>query len=88
VVFFSFWLSHVPDDRFERFWQAVGATLRPGGRAFLIDSLPDETATARDHPMPDEDGCQERRLNDGRSFQIVKLFRDPATLAARLSALG
>lgn len=88
VVFFSFWLSHVPEDRFERFWQTVGAALRLGGRAFLIDSLPDETSTARDHRMPDEDGRQERRLNDGRSFQIVKLFRGPADLTARLSALG
>jgi demethylmenaquinone methyltransferase/2-methoxy-6-polyprenyl-1,4-benzoquinol methylase len=38
--------------------------------------------------MPDPDGIQERRLNDGRSFRIIKLFRGPAELASDLQALG
>jgi hypothetical protein len=29
-----------------------------------------------------------RRLNDGRTFQIVKNFYDPADLAARCAAAG
>lgn len=40
VAFFSFWLSHVPDDRLDAFWGRVAAELRPGGRAYLIDSHP------------------------------------------------
>jgi demethylmenaquinone methyltransferase/2-methoxy-6-polyprenyl-1,4-benzoquinol methylase len=88
AVFFSFWLSHVPEDRFAAFWSKVAAALRPGGRAWLIDSLPDQTSTASDHRMPDQDGIQERRLNDGRTFRIVKLFREPADLEGRLQALG
>ena len=44
VVFFSFWLSHVPEERFAEFWALVRAALRPGGRVFLIDSGPPETA--------------------------------------------
>ena len=39
VVFFSFWLSHVPQDRFEWFWSLVDRALVPGGRVFLIDNL-------------------------------------------------
>jgi 2-polyprenyl-3-methyl-5-hydroxy-6-metoxy-1,4-benzoquinol methylase len=88
AVFFSFWLSHVPNDRVESFWTKVAAALRPGGRAFFIDSLPDRTSTAHDHRMPDPEGIQERRLNDGRTFRIVKLFRMPEQLTTELHALG
>lgn len=34
VVFFSFWLSHVPRARFEAFWSLVASCLVPGGRVF------------------------------------------------------
>lgn len=88
ALFFSFWLSHVPADRFASFWSTVAAALRPGGRAFFVDSLPDQTSTANNHRMPDPEGIQERRLNDGRSFRIVKLFREPAELTRELQALG
>jgi len=87
-VFFSFWLSHVPAERLAPFWSSVAAALQPGGRVFFIDSLPDPTSTANNHRMPDPDGIQERRLNDGRSFRIVKLFREPAELTSDLQALG
>lgn len=38
VVFFSFWLSHVPRARFPAFWALVRSCLAPGGRVFLIDN--------------------------------------------------
>ncbi len=88
VVFFSFWLSHVPPGRFEPFWRTVSAALKPGGRVFFVDSLPDESSTARDHRMPGADGVQERLLNDGRSVRVVKLFHEPRGLEERLRALG
>jgi 2-polyprenyl-3-methyl-5-hydroxy-6-metoxy-1,4-benzoquinol methylase len=31
VVFFGFWLSHVPPDRFEAFWAMVADCLKPDG---------------------------------------------------------
>jgi SAM-dependent methyltransferase len=89
VVFFSFWLSHVPPERFQSFWAAVAGALAPGGRVFFIDSLAEETSTARDHRLPRVgDVVQERRLNDGRTFRVVKLFHDPDELAAELQRLG
>jgi SAM-dependent methyltransferase len=88
AIFFSFWLSHVPTERFAPFWSSVATALQPGGRVFFIDSLPDQTSTANNHCTPDPDGIQERRLNDGRSFRIVKLFRQPAELTSALHALG
>ncbi len=89
VVFFSFWLSHVPEARFERFWETVRAALRPGGRVFFVDSLRVSTTTARDQPLPPPgDPVARRRLNDGREFDVVKVFYEPAELEARLAALG
>lgn len=88
TIFFSFWLSHVPTERFEEFWDRVAAALKPDGRVLLIDSLPAETSGAIDHRPPDTDGIQERKLDDGRSFRVVKLYCDPADLTDRLGALG
>ena len=80
VVFFSFWLSHVPEERFAEFWALVRSALRPGGRVFLIDSGPPEVAG---------DGeLQVRQLADGREFTIVKRFWQPDELAERVAGLG
>jgi demethylmenaquinone methyltransferase/2-methoxy-6-polyprenyl-1,4-benzoquinol methylase len=89
VCFFSFWLSHVPEERFESFWSKVARALRPEGRVFFIDSLRNEQAGAADHQLPD--GTQEtmqRRLADGREFRIVKRFHEIQALQDRLTALG
>lgn len=89
MVFFSFWLSHVPDERFQAFWQLVATALAPGAAAYLVDSAFDPTSTAKDHVLTDrEAGVVTRRLNDGREFQIVKFFYDPAALAAKLKSVG
>jgi demethylmenaquinone methyltransferase/2-methoxy-6-polyprenyl-1,4-benzoquinol methylase len=88
VVFFSFWLSHVPDDRFDAFWAVVASRLRPGGRVFLIDGLREQSSTATDHGPIDDSGIARRRLNDGRTFEVVKVFRTPEVLQRRLQRLG
>ena len=38
TVFFSFWLSHVPPERFDQFWALVDRCLLPTGRVFFIDN--------------------------------------------------
>jgi demethylmenaquinone methyltransferase/2-methoxy-6-polyprenyl-1,4-benzoquinol methylase len=89
LVFMSFWLSHVPDDRFDNFWDKVRASLAPGGSAYVIDSGWDMTSTARNHMRPDRDrGIAERKLNDGSLYRIVKVFHEPDALGARLRKLG
>lgn len=89
VVFFSFWLSHVPPERFDAFWGMVRDALAPGGRVFFIDSLRTELSTATDHRLAGEDDVVlERKLNDGRRFHIYKVFYDPAGLAVRLRSIG
>jgi len=89
VIFFSFWLSHVPPERFSRFWQLVGDCLAPGGRVFFVDSRHDETSTAIDHRLPGVGATTlRRRLNDGREFQIYKVYYDVSELEKRLGELG
>jgi 8-hydroxy-5-deazaflavin:NADPH oxidoreductase len=39
MVFFGFWLSHVPMAQFADFWQMVKVALKPNGRVFFVDSL-------------------------------------------------
>jgi ubiquinone/menaquinone biosynthesis C-methylase UbiE len=89
LLFFSFWLSHVPPSRFAAFWDLVQRALRPEGRVFFIDSLGTETMTARDQTVNDPQTLTSlRRLNDGQEFRIIKIFYQPADLMAQLSALG
>jgi 2-polyprenyl-3-methyl-5-hydroxy-6-metoxy-1,4-benzoquinol methylase len=88
-VFFGFWLSHVPPERFEDFWRLVRACLAPGGKVFLIDSIPDPTSTASNQPLPSgEAKTMKRLLNDGREYEIYKIFYEPADLSQRLQGLG
>lgn len=89
LVFFSFWLSHVPPERFAAFWRGVEEALVPGGRVFLVDSLHNRQGTARDHVLPAPDKTvAKRKLNDGREFEIVKVFYTPEMLAKKLEPLG
>ena len=88
VVFFAFWLSHVPASRFDAFWSMVQAALRPGGQAFFIDSVLETTSSARDHGPVDRSGVVHRKLNDGREFDVVKVFYEPGELERRLVDLG
>ena len=85
LVFFSFWLSHVPEERFDEFWSRVRAALGPGSRVFLVDSGAGDTA----HTGTDQaDGEETRSLADGRTFRIVKRRWRPDELAYRVAPLG
>ena len=88
LVFFGFWLSHVPEHRFQEFWALVKEMLAPSGRVLFMDGLREPTSTAVDHESLDDSGMVRRKLNDGREFQIVKVFHDPRTLQNRLDRLG
>ncbi|MBZ0281855.1 MAG: class I SAM-dependent methyltransferase [Anaerolineae bacterium] len=89
LVFFAFWLSHVPPEQLDGFLDKVRRATKPGGRIFAIDSLPDNTSSAANHEAyrPD-DIYHTRKLNDGREFKIVKIFYDPADLARKLAEHG
>jgi len=88
LVFFGFWLSHVPTERFIDFWQMVKDSLKPNGRVFFVDSLFDHTSPATNHIALHQNGYSERKLNDGRIYQVVKVFHEPVQLEKSLQELG
>lgn len=89
LVFFAFWLSHVPPERLTPFLETVKQATKPGGQVFIIDSLPDNTSSAANHAAYDPDDIYHvRKLNDGRSFKIVKVFYEAAALEQQLSDAG
>ncbi len=89
AVFFGFWISHVPYERLAAFLHMVAKALRPGGKIFFVDGRREPTSTAADHQLPQQDSqIMTRKLNDGRAFQIVKIFYDPTFLSERCTAVG
>ena len=87
-VFFGFWLSHVPVSRFAAFWDLLRTAVAPGGTVFLVDNRFHTDSSARNDRSDPRRVTQRRELNDGRAFEIVKVFYEPEGLAARLEPLG
>ncbi|NGO69219.1 class I SAM-dependent methyltransferase [Streptomyces boncukensis] len=81
TAFFAFWLSHVPPNQFTAFWTTVATALAPHGKAVFIDEGPAEA-------VREEVAATVRQLGDGSRYRIVKIFHDPGTLTADLTALG
>jgi SAM-dependent methyltransferase len=88
AVFFSAWLSHVPPQRFDRFWELVAESLdQTGGRVFFIDELP--AAEAHEQMIPGGVApLVERPLSSGARYRTVKVFYQPEELERRLTSLG
>jgi demethylmenaquinone methyltransferase/2-methoxy-6-polyprenyl-1,4-benzoquinol methylase len=87
ALVFGFWLSHVERDRTAAFLALAHRWLKPGGTVAILDSLPDPQSGAADHE-PVADDMATRRLDDGREFTIVKVYRPPNELATALSDAG
>jgi SAM-dependent methyltransferase len=91
VVFFSFWLSHVPRSRFAAFWSLVRSCLTPAGRVFLIDNRADPSAQpdVKDpyviDYLPD---LHVRRLDDGSQYRVVKVMYEADELASLIDTGG
>ena len=92
LVFFAFWLSHVPPDLVSAFLVKVGAAVRPKGHLFIIDQCDAYAAGPDDmvgfSHVSWEGIFEERMLRDGRTFRIVKVFYHPRLLAERMRQLG
>jgi ubiquinone/menaquinone biosynthesis C-methylase UbiE len=86
-LFCGFWLSHVPRHRLSDFLGLCRRWLKPGGRMAFIDSRRDRESSAIDHPQPEKD-MSVRRLDDGQTFTIVKVYWEPEELEAALLAAG
>jgi demethylmenaquinone methyltransferase/2-methoxy-6-polyprenyl-1,4-benzoquinol methylase len=85
AVFFGFWLSHVPEERFQGFWAKVADALNPGGHVVFVDDalrLDEELVYGADSDVV------ERVLSDGSRHRVVKMPHTPEGLQERLAALG
>jgi SAM-dependent methyltransferase len=83
VAVFTYWLSHVPTEEFAAFWGRVATALKPGGLALFVDSAPyPDTLAER------ESVAEPRRLDDGRTFSVVKRYWRPRELTSALDRLG
>jgi demethylmenaquinone methyltransferase/2-methoxy-6-polyprenyl-1,4-benzoquinol methylase len=85
VVFFGFWLSHVPRGLFESFWSRVADSLKDNGRVFFADDAyrtPDELIEG-----PSSSTIR-RRLEDGTSYRLVKVPYQPVALEEQLRKIG
>jgi 2-polyprenyl-3-methyl-5-hydroxy-6-metoxy-1,4-benzoquinol methylase len=85
LVFFAFWLSHVPPSHLSEFLSKVARTTKPGGRVFIVDEPRSDSNISGPNI---EDLYQERTLNDGRTFRIVKVYHDPQEIARELEKQG
>jgi SAM-dependent methyltransferase len=81
VVMFTYWLSHVPDDRLAAFWAGVRSALKPGGRVFVVDS-------ASPSPPPSGGRPEPRQLADGRQFTVLKRYWGVDELESDLRSRG
>ena len=82
LVFFAFWLSHVPPSRLDAWLGTVLRAVRPGGALVIVDEY---APTLEDEQMALADIYARRPLADGRTFTIVKVFYDLADLHTRLA---
>ncbi len=85
TVFFGFWLSHVPLERFASFWSTVADALEPGGRVFFVD---DAYRTAAELIEGEASSTVRRELEDGRAFRVVKVPHRTQQLEALIRGLG
>ncbi|WP_009632771.1 class I SAM-dependent methyltransferase [Synechocystis sp. PCC 7509] len=89
LVFFSFWLSHIPPIKVDEFLSKVYDSVIPGGKVLIIDSYFEITSSAKDHPLQDKNEIyQKRKLNDEREFQIFKIYYQPDVLLHKLTQAG
>ncbi len=92
-VFFSFWVSHVPDAGLVEFMDTVAAAMKPDTRVAMLDNRggrADEhnVVEITDGTTDNDTGLSERLLNDGSTFTIVKVYRSPERLAELLGPHG
>ncbi|MBW4596539.1 MAG: class I SAM-dependent methyltransferase [Brasilonema angustatum HA4187-MV1] len=89
LVFFSFWLSHVPPELLESFLTKVYKSVRVGGQVFIVDSRFELTSTANNHILDDTGSIYiSRMLNNGQEYQIVKIFYQLDELQNKLTKVG
>lgn len=85
LVFFAFWLSHVPLERLGNFLEKVTRSVQVGGHLFIVDEPGGSKLLSG---SADAESTQTRRLQDGREFRVVKAYYDPEAIRRNLARRG
>ena len=72
LVFFGFWLSHVPHERVMPFFQEIKRVLKPGGNVLVFDSAL--------RPGVTREEISRRPLNNGTVHDVLKINYTPQEL--------
>ena len=86
AVAFGFFLSHVPDGRFDAFWAVLEGLLAPRGRVFFVDEA--RHGLWEENWVDERAGIVRRTLRDGSVHRAVKVLWRPSQLEERLRDLG
>ncbi len=86
LVFCGFWWSHIRRGDIASFLAGVSRRVAPGTELVLLDN---RRVPGSNHPIartsPDGDTYQQRRLLDGREYEVLKNFPSREQLAADLA---
>lgn len=101
TIFFSFWLTHVPDRRFGQFWGTVRSACKRNGLVVIIDNAhphhsmlygpevrQSKLIAQTGHGWDLDTHTSRRRMPGGGYYTIVKRFWKPDELAEALIPLG
>ena len=89
AAFAGFWWSHVPRARLREFLQGLHACLEPGARVVFLDN---RFVPGSSTPVSEEDAqgntWQQRRLEDGSTYRVLKNFPTEAALRKAVAGLA
>lgn len=71
ACFFGFWLSHVPENQLDEFFQTIKKSLAKNARVIIFDSYLNQTEL---NCLKYEDNVQDRALNNGKVFKVYKKY--------------
>ena len=88
-VFAGLWFSHVPIERQIAFLRGLSGVLRQGARVILMDNT---IAQCERLPLVETDAngntWQERKLDDGSTYRVIKNFPTEQALLAAIDGIG
>lgn len=89
ACFAGFWWSHIPKARIPAFLSSLSAKLAPDALVVFADNryVP-ASSTAISRTDADGNTYQQRKLEDGRTYEVLKNFPDEAELRALLGDAG
>lgn len=89
AAFVGFFWSHIPLDRLDRFVDGLARRLEPAALVVVVDN---RFVAGSNHPITRHDGdgnsYQQRRLEDGSSWEVLKNFPTPDALRSRLAGVA